>query len=143
METKEKITITVEVIINAPVDIVWKKWSTPEDIKRWNNASDDWFTPSAENDLRAGGKFLYRMEAKDGSFGFDFAGVYDKVKKYQLIAYIIGDGRKVEIDFLMNGKETIIVESFVAETTNTVELQKAGWQSILNNFKKYVESVKQ
>ena len=143
METKEKITITVEAIINAPMDVVWKKWTTPEDIKRWNNASDDWFTPNAENDLRSGGKFLYRMEAKDGSFGFDFGGVYDKVKTSELIAYTISDGRKVEIDFLMNGNETIIVERFETETTNTVELQKAGWQSILNNFKKYVESFKQ
>ena len=133
----------MESIIGAPIDVAWKKWTTPEDIKKWNNASDDWFTPSAENDLRAGGKFLYKMEAKDGSSGFDFWGVYDKVKTNQLISYTIGDGRKVEVDFLTKGDETIIVESFEAETTHTVELQRAGWQSILNNFKKYVESFKQ
>src|SRR5437868_2328756 len=98
METQLK-TITVEALINAPVDKTWKYWITPDHIKQWNNASDDWHTPTAINDIRPGGSFNYRMEAKDGSFGFDFAGVYDEVKRNQFIAYTIGDGRKVKITF--------------------------------------------
>ena len=90
--TSEKINITVEAIVNAPVEKVWKLWTSPEHIIKWNNASDDWHTPKAENDLREGGKFLSRMEAKDGSFGFDFGGVYDVVKNNEYIEYTLGDG---------------------------------------------------
>lgn len=140
METKSKTTITVENTIKAPVEKVWKLWSGPEYIKKWNNASDDWHTPNAENDLKAGGKFLSRMEAKDGSFGFDFGGVYDVVKENEYIEYTIGDGRKVKIHFSGNGNETKVVETFEAESMNSIEMQKAGWQAILDNFKKYVES---
>jgi uncharacterized protein YndB with AHSA1/START domain len=139
METQVK-TITVENTVKAPVEKVWQFWTLPEHITKWSNASDDWHTPFAENDLKVGGKFLSRMEAKDGSFGFDFGGVYDNVKINQVIAYTIGDGRKVKINFSPNGDETKIVETFEAEKTNSVEMQKGGWQSILDNFKKYAET---
>ncbi len=138
MEVKN--TITVETTIKAPVEKVWRNWSTPEDIIQWNSASDDWHTPKAENDLREGGKFLSRMEAKDGSFGFDFWGIYDEVKPNELIKYTMGDGRKAEIRFSGNDNETKVVETFETETENPLEMQRAGWQSILNNFKKYTES---
>jgi uncharacterized protein YndB with AHSA1/START domain len=139
METQKKKMITVESKINVPMDKVWKLWTTPEDIVKWNFASDDWQTPHAENNLRAGGIFNYRMEAKDGSMRFDFGGVYKKVKPNELIEYEIGDGRKVRIDFTGNGNETKIVETFEAETTNSAEMQRSGWQAILDNFKKYAE----
>lgn len=118
---------------------VWKLWTTPEDIVNWNYASDDWHSPRAENDLRAGGLFKYRMEAKDGSTGFDFGGVYNKVKTNELIEYTIGDGRKVRIVFSGRGSKTNIVETFEAEKTHTIDQQREGWQAILDNFKKYAE----
>jgi len=142
METTDKKTITIEAVIKAPVKKVWELWTNPEHITKWNYASDDWHTPKAENDLRAGGKFSYRMEAKDGSFGFDFGGVYDEVKPNALIAYTLGDGRKAKIVFTDKNDETIITEHFEAEGVNPVEMQKNGWQSILNNFKKYAEELK-
>src|SRR5579871_4425121 len=138
METS-KAKITIGNTVNAPVEKVWKFWTEPEHIKQWNSASPDWHTPSAENDLRVGGKFLSRMEAKDGSFGFDFGGIYDEVNTHELIEYTMGDGRKVMISFLVVGDKTRVVETFEAETTNSLEMQKGGWQSILDNFKKYVE----
>ena len=136
----DKTKITVAANVNAPVEKVWKLWSEPEHIKKWNNASDDWHTPAAENDLRKGGKFSARMEAKDGSFGFDFGGTYDEVKTNELIAYTLGDGRKVEVHFNREGDTTKVVETFDAETQNSVEMQKGGWQAILDNFKKYTEA---
>jgi len=139
METKKKTIITVESKINAPMEKVWKLWTTPKDIVKWNHASDDWHSPRAENDLRAGGIFNYRMEAKDGSVGFDFGGIYKKVKTNELIVYSIGDGRKVRIDFTGSGNETKIVETFEAENVFSIEQQQGGWQSILDNFKKYAE----
>lgn len=132
--------ISIEASINAPVEKVWKTWSEPEHIMKWNNASDDWHTTKAENDLRAGGKFLSRMEAKDGSFGFDFAGIYTHVKPHELIAYTLEDGRKVSITFRSEGMSTYIKSDFEAETQNPEEMQKAGWQAILDNFKKYTEA---
>lgn len=140
MEIKEKTSITIEAAIKAPIEKVWKNWTSPEDIVRWNNASDDWHTTRAENDLRAGGKFSARMEAKDGSFGFDFYGIYDKVITNELIEYTLGDDRKVKIIFTKQGTNTQIIETFEAENTNSIELQKGGWQAILDNFKKYTES---
>lgn len=131
--------VTISAVINAPVDKVWKQWTTPADIMNWNNASPDWHTPRAENDLRAGGSFSSRMEAKDGSFGFDFGGVYDEVETHKVIAYTLGDNRKVRIVFESNGSNTTVTETFDAENQNPVEMQRAGWQSILDNFKKYVE----
>jgi uncharacterized protein YndB with AHSA1/START domain len=132
--------IKVMTLVNAPVETVWKKWTSPEDIIHWNNASDDWHTPRAENDLKPGGKFLFRMEAKDGSFGFDFEGTYQQVRKHERIEYTIVDGRKVIITFTPEGTKTRVTETFEAETKNSVELQQGGWQAILNNFKKYTES---
>ncbi len=142
MQSNDKTTVTVRATIHAPVEVVWKYWRTPEDIVRWNNASDDWHTPAAENDLREGGYFNYRMEARDMSTGFDFGGIYSKVLLNKLIEYTIGDGRKVKVAFNPLGDQTEIVETFETETLNPVELQRKGWQAILDNFKKYVESQK-
>ena len=132
--------ITIEALIHAPVEKVWEAYITPEHITKWNHASDDWHSPSAEVDLRPGGKFSSRMEAKDGSAGFDFGGVYDEVEENKLIAYTMGDGRKARVNFMEEGDSTKITVAFDAEGTNPEEMQRAGWQSILDNFKKYVES---
>ena len=142
METTTNATkVTVEATVNAPVEKVWKSWGEPLHITKWCAASDDWHAPKAENDLRTGGTFSTRMEAKDGSFGFDFGGVYDNVKKNELIEYTMGDGRKVHVTFTPVDNTTKVVETFDAETTNPVDMQKAGWQAILDNFKKYTESL--
>lgn len=142
MGSGKKSTIMVKTEISAPIDKVWHCWTTPNDIIKWNNASDDWHTPRAENNLQEGGSFCYRMEAKDGSFGFDFAGVYEKVRINSQINYIIGDGRKVEIVFSSDENQTRIVETFEVEDINSIEIQRNGWQSILDNFKKYAEAKK-
>ncbi len=140
MTTQDKTVITIENTINAPVEKVWEFWTKPEHITKWSNASDDWHTPRAENDLRQGGKFVSRMEAKDGSMGFDFSGVYDAVRNNEYIEYKIGDGRKVKIIFTAQGNKTKVVESFEAENENSLEMQQGGWQAILDNFKRYTES---
>ena len=140
METAEKTVITIETTVNAPVQKVWEYWSKPEHITQWNNASDDWHTPRAENDLRVGGSFVSRMEAKDGSMGFEFGGVYDVVDTNKYIEYTLGDGRKVKVHFNEMGNTTKVVESFEAEGTHSIEMQQGGWQSILDNFKKYTEA---
>lgn len=140
MTTQDQTVITVAATVNAPIDIVWKAWTNPSDIKKWNAASDDWHTPTAENDLRPGGKFSSRMEARDGSFGFDFDGIYDEVITNELISYTLGDQRKVKITFEKNTEGVKITENFDAENTNPIEMQRGGWQAILDNFKKYVES---
>ncbi len=140
MEQLEKIQITVQTTINAPVEKVWKLWTSPEHITKWNNASEDWHTPYAENDLQAGGKFLSRMEAKDGSMGFDLIGTYDFITTNESMEYTLGDDRKVSINFTSAGAQTSIIETFEAETTHPIEFQKSGWQSILDNYKKHVES---
>jgi len=137
--TKEQQVVTVQTKIDAPLEVVWKLWTSPEDIVKWNNASDDWHTPWAKNDLRSGGKFIYRMEAVDGSQGFDFAGVYDNVVPMQEIRYTIGDGRKVTVLFSKLNAKSRIIETFETEKVNPVEKQEEGWQSILNNFKRYAE----
>lgn len=136
----ENTKIMVEAIIHAPLKKVWKFWVGPEHIIKWNNASDDWHTPRAENDLQTGGKFSYRMEAKDKSFGFDFNGIYDTVKPHEQIDYTIEDGRKVNVSFIQNGNDTKVIETFEAENENSVELQHDGWQAILNSFKNYTET---
>ena len=141
METGNHVNITIEATVQATVERVWKYWTEPKHITKWNNASEDWHTPFAENDLRAGGKFLSRMEAKDGSFGFDFGGVYDEVRLYEVISYSMEDGRKVNITFIGQGNETKVIETFEAENTNDIEMQKGGWQAILDNFKKYAEQL--
>jgi uncharacterized protein YndB with AHSA1/START domain len=139
METITKTTITVETAVNVPAEKAWKFWTEPEHIMLWNNASDDWHTPKAENNLWEGGSFSYTMAAKDGSFSFDFAGVYDKVKEPELIEYTMADGRKVKVNFAGTGNQTHVTETFEAESEHSLELQQQGWQSILNNFKKYAE----
>ncbi len=143
MEAEKKAVITVETVVHAPVGAVWKHWTEPRHITKWSFASEDWHAPRAENDVRVGGNFLTRMEAKDGSFGFDFGGVYDEVRTNELISYTLGDGRKVRIDFISRDDGTKIVEAFEAETTNPIEMQKAGWQAFLDNFKKYSEASKE
>ncbi len=140
MATTDKPNITIETIVKAPVAKVWEYWTKPEHLVKWNNASDDWHTTKAENDLRKGGKFSARMEARDGSFGFDFGGIYDVVKENEYIEYTLGDDRKVKIIFTGNGSETQITETFEAENTNPIEMQRSGWQAILDNFKKYTEN---
>ncbi|QOR67120.1 SRPBCC family protein [Cytobacillus suaedae] len=137
METSNK--ITVEATVQAPVEKVWQYWTEPNHITKWNFASEDWHTPFAENDLKAGGKFVSRMEAKDGSFGFDFGGIYDEVVLHNIIAYSMEDGRKVKITFEVHGNETQVIETFDADTSHPIEFQQQGWQAILNNFKSYVE----
>jgi uncharacterized protein YndB with AHSA1/START domain len=141
MSTPEKKTLTVKATINAPVDKVWKVWTTPDHIIQWNSPSEDWHTPKAENDLKIGGKFTSRMEAKDGSFGFDFEGIYDEVETNKKIAYTMSDGRQATIIFTSNGNKTEVAETFDPENQNSLEMQQAGWQAILDNFKKYTESV--
>lgn len=140
METQNQSTITVKATIEAPIEKVWEFWAVPEHITKWNQASDDWHTPRAENDLREGGTFVSRMEAKDGSAGFDFGGTYDEVKKHELIAYTMSDGRQVEIRFSEDGNATRVTETFDPEEANSREMQQSGWQAILDNFKKYAET---
>lgn len=139
METTNRTAITIQSNINAPVEKVWEMYNTPDHVVKWNSPSNDWHTPRAENDLRTGGTFNYRMEAKDGSFGFDFGGVYDTVSPNELIAYTMGDGRKVKITFKESNNSTEAVITFDTENENPVEMQRAGWQAILDNFKSYVE----
>jgi len=140
MDSTQKTVITVHVKVNAPIRKIWKYWTTPEHITQWNNASDDWHSPYAKNDLQVGKRFDYRMEAKDKSMGFDFTGVYTKISKHKLIEYTLDDDRKVSINFSKADNWTEVTESFEAETTNSNELQRAGWQAILDNFKKYTET---
>ncbi|HZY82280.1 MAG TPA: SRPBCC family protein [Cyclobacteriaceae bacterium] len=139
METKQKTVVTIEATVNAPIEKVWKYWGEPEHIKNWAFASDDWHAPQAENDLRTNGKFSTTMAAKDGSFSFEFGGVYTKVEPKKLIEYEIADGRKVSISFASTGNATKITETFECEDQNPVDMQRAGWQAILNNMKKYTE----
>jgi uncharacterized protein YndB with AHSA1/START domain len=138
METKE--VITVETLIDANVEKVWEYWTNPKHLTHWVFASDDWHAPYADNDLRTNGKFKTTMAAKDESFSFDFEGVYTDVKPHSLIEYVIADGRKVKVDFISQGNATKVVEAFEAESENPIEMQKGGWQAILDNFKKYTEA---
>lgn len=135
--------ITIETTIETPVDRVWSAWTTPESITQWNFASDDWQCPRAEIDLKPGGGFRSRMEAKDGSMGFDFEGRFTSVDWHRRIEYVLGDERAVEVEFLPAGESTRVVERFEAESDFSVERQRQGWQAILNNFKKYVEAADQ
>ena len=131
--------ITIETTVKAPINKVWSAWTSPEDIKQWNAASDDWHTTQASVDLREGGAFSSRMEAKDGSFGFDFAGIYTKVVTNELLEFTFGD-RAAKVEFL-NGENGVLVrETFDAETEHPIEMQRQGWQAILNNFAKHVEA---
>jgi uncharacterized protein YndB with AHSA1/START domain len=139
METIERTAITVEATVNAPVDKVWKYWNEPAHITQWCAASDDWHAPYAENDLRKDGKFKTTMAAKDGSFSFDFEGVYTKVEPNKAIEYTMSDGRKVSITFSGQGDGTHVTETFDAENENPADMQRDGWQAILNNFKTHTE----
>jgi uncharacterized protein YndB with AHSA1/START domain len=130
--------ITVATTVNAPIEQVWHAYTTPEEIVQWNAASDDWHTTVAHADLRPGGEFSSRMEAKDGSMGFDFAGTYTEIVPHQLIAYDFGD-RKAHITFDEQPDGVLVQVTFDAETTHPEEMQRAGWQAILDNFKRHVE----
>jgi uncharacterized protein YndB with AHSA1/START domain len=132
--------ITVETTVAAPVARVWDAYTTPDDIKQWNAASDDWHTVAATVDLRPGGAFSSRMEAKDGSFGFDFAGTYTKVEPHRLIEYAFGD-RRAQVLFGDAPNGVRVQVTFDTESTHSLEQQRAGWQAILNNFKRYVEAM--
>ena len=132
--------ITVETAVKAKLNQVWDAWNNPADIQQWNAAADDWHTTRASVDLREGGKFSARMEAKDGSTGFDFEGVYTHVVPKKTIAYRMSDGREVNVKFVQRNGEVLVKETFDAETENTPELQRQGWQAILDNFARYVES---
>ena len=135
-----KTTITIETTISAPLELVWTCWTLPEHITQWNAASDDWHTPSATNDLRVGGRFTSRMESRDGKYGFDFWGIHDEVQLNSLIKSTMGDDRKMEVRFIQEGSQVEVVESFETEDENSIELQRQGWQAILDRFKAYVES---
>lgn len=136
-----KPSITVTTTIKAPIDKVWACWTEPEHIVHWNSASEDWHSPSASNDLQAGGSFSYRMEAKDGSVGFDFGGVYEQVDRHAYISYAMSDGRRVRIEFSSDDTHTTtITETFETEDVHPLDMQEAGWQAILDNFKRYTES---
>ncbi|MBK7789429.1 MAG: SRPBCC domain-containing protein [Saprospiraceae bacterium] len=137
--SNKKNTITISAIVHAPLDKVWECWNTPHHVIKWNAASPDWHTTYAENDLIAGGKLKSRMEAKDGSFGFDFEGIYEEIIPMQKLRYVLGDGRVVAISFEEAAGGTWVTESFDAENENSLELQEMGWTAILNNFKSYAE----
>lgn len=132
--------ITVRTKIQAPIEKVWKFYTESKHMTEWNFASEEWHCPNAKNDLQKGGKFDLRMEAKDGSMGFDFTGKYEKVIPNELISYKIADGRAVDVEFSKSESEVLLKQIFDAEGTNSDEQQKNGWQAILDNFKKYAES---
>lgn len=139
--SETKTFISVQVKINAPLEKVWKYFTEPNHITGWNFAIPEWSCPKAEVDLHNGGKFNYRMEARDGSFGFDFTGIISHVEIMKKIVCTLDDGREWETVFLTDGNSTLITEYFEPENQNPVEMQKEGWQSILNNFKKYSENI--
>ena len=134
--------ISVESTVAAPIENVWRAYTTPEDIQQWNAASDDWHTTAASVDLRVGGAFSSRMEAKDGSMGFDFAGTYTKVEKHKLIEYSFGD-RKAQVEFANTPKGVQVRVTFDSESTHSIEQQREGWQAILDNFARHVEAKRQ
>jgi uncharacterized protein YndB with AHSA1/START domain len=135
-------SITVKTTVDASIEKVWNAWLKPEHITQWNHASNDWHTTAAKNDVRIGGKFSATMAAKDGSASFEFEGVYKNLKTHQLIEYTIADGRSVKIVFESIGSKVQVTETFDAENENPIELQRGGWQAILDNFKKYTEKLK-
>ncbi len=133
--------ISVKALVKSDINAVWCAWTTPEDINQWNAASDDWHNPRSENDLRSGGRFSYRMEAKDGSMGFDFEGTYTQIDENRLIEYKMDDGRLVSIGFTSESDGVGVIETFDAEDESTAEQQRQGWQSILDNFARHVEAL--
>lgn len=136
----EKQKITVQTSVSAPIDKTWKYWTKPEHIINWNFATPEWHCPTAENDLRENEKFSYRMEAKDGSMGFDFEGTYNLLEPEKIIRYTMEDGRMVTVNFRQEGEKTVVEEIFDAEDTHSIEMQREGWQSILENFRSYTET---
>ena len=132
--------ISIETMVNAPIEKVWDAWNNPADIKQWNSAQDDWHTTKSTVDLREGGKFSSRMEAKDGSAGFDFEGTYTRVVPNETIEYRMSDGREVRTDFFESQGGVAIKSTFDAENENTPEVQREGWQAILDNFRRHVEA---
>jgi uncharacterized protein YndB with AHSA1/START domain len=140
MSTATRTVLTVQATVNAPVEKVWNFFTDPDHIIQWNQASPDWHSPWSKNDLRVGGAFSTRMEAKDGSMGFEFGGIYDAVDQHKFIAYTMGDGRKVDVTFTEENGTTTIVENFEAEDTHSIEMQQGGWQAIMDSFKNYTES---
>jgi uncharacterized protein YndB with AHSA1/START domain len=140
MKTTDKSKITVEASIKAPVEKVWQLFTEAQHIVHWNKASDDWHTSFAENDLKPGGRFMSRMEARDGSVAFDFSGTYDLVEQLKQIGYVMDDDRKAHLQFVTDGKNTIVTVTFEVEQTNSEEMQRTGWQAIMDNFGKYVEA---
>ena len=132
--------ITIETVAKAGIETVWDVWNNPEDIKQWNAAADDWHTTESSVDLREGGKFSARMEAKDGSEGFDFEGTYTRIVPRKLIEYRMSDGREVTVEFKQDAGGVLVRETFDAETENSPEMQRQGWQAILDNFARHVEA---
>lgn len=140
MSSEAKRRIRIQTDIQAPVSRVWRHWTDPTHVRRWNSAMEGWHTPYAESDLSVGGRFNYRMETVDGSIGFDYAGVYDAIRPETRIELTLDDGRKVSVDFSGNDERTHIDQEFEAENENPEDMQRAGWQNILDNFKTYTES---
>jgi uncharacterized protein YndB with AHSA1/START domain len=132
--------ITIETVVSAPINKVWDAWNTPADITKWNSAQDDWHTTNAAVDLREGGKFSSRMEAKDGSQGFDFEGTYTRVEPRKRIEYRMTDDREVAVEFVERADGVLVKETFDTENENSAEMQRAGWQAILDNFARHVEA---
>lgn len=137
----EKKNVTVQTIVNAPIEQVWKCWIEPKHIEQWNSASDDWHTPKAVNDVREDGRFVYTMAAKDGSVSFDFNGTFEEIIEFKKIVTRLDDDRRVWVTFEEHNEGVQVVEIFEIEDENTEELQRSGWQAILDNFKKYVKSL--
>lgn len=133
-------TLTIHTTVNSTIDKVWSAWTTPADINQWNAATDDWHNPQSRNDLRVGGTFSYRMEAKDGSAGFDFTGTYTRVEPRKVIEYVMDDNRKVSVTFTPVEGGIRVTEAFETEDQHSAEMQKQGWQNILDRFATYVES---
>lgn len=136
-----RINITIETTVKASIEHVWDTWNNPIHVVHWNHASDDWFSPKATNDFKVGGKFVYRMEARDGSFGFDFSGTYVDIQQHKLVVTKLDDYRLVSTEFIPQADSIKVIETFEAESVNPVELQREGWLSILTNYKKYTESL--
>ena len=135
------VSVTVETIVHVPVSHAWEYWNNPSHVIHWNFANEDWHCPHAESDFRIDGKFNHTMAAKDGSFSFEFWGIYQEIVENALVTYVLGDDRKVRIEFIPKGDSTQIIETFEAESQNPIEMQQMGWQAILNNFKKYAEGI--
>ncbi|MDN3688463.1 SRPBCC family protein [Cyclobacterium jeungdonense] len=138
-QTKKSEKITVQAIIAAGSQKVWEYYTDPEQIMQWNFASQEWQCPRVKNELRVGGSFYARMEAKDGSFGFDYEAVYDEIRPEKFLSYALTDGRKVQVSFEEEGNQTMVTITFDSEPENSTDMQRDGWQAILNNFKKHVE----